>query len=85
MTIQVLWEIRFVEAGAAGGPMQVPSAQSLKATNIGGFNGGVISLPDNPTGAQVDTALTTVATNAKAFFDNGAPLAQMQGWNSGNP
>lgn len=83
MALQVRWFIEICEVGGAAAAMQLPTAQKLAANNLNGANGGVISLVDNPTGAQVDTALTAVATNAKAYFDNGAPLAQLQGFSTG--
>lgn len=67
------------------GQQNVPSAQSLRITNDFGANGGYVVVPGgaNPSGGNIDTALNTLATNLKAYFDNGVPLATIQGWQNG--
>lgn len=83
--IVVRWRIEFDWVPSGVQQNAVPSAQSLAATNDFGANGGYVVVPGNgnPTAANIDTALTTLATNAKAYFDNGAPLAAIQGWQNG--
>ena len=84
--VAILWTMRFCWIPDGAQQQNVPAAQSLAANNDFGANGGLVVVPggNNPSGGNIDTAITTVATNAKAFFDNGVPLGVIQGWGSGN-
>jgi hypothetical protein len=78
-TIEACWVADGVQQQA------VPAAQTLRANNDFGGNGGFVVVPggNNPSGGNIDTALDTVATNAKAYFDNGVPLGIIDGWQTG--
>lgn len=84
-SIVFMWKITACWVPAGVQQQNVPSAQSLGVTNDFGANGGYVVAPGggNPSAANIDTALTTLATNAKAYFDNGVPLATIQGWQNG--
>lgn len=84
-SIGILWTAKFCWIPNGVQQQNVPAAQSLAANNDFGANGGIVVCPGgaNPSGANIDTALTTVSTNMKAFFDNGVPLATIQGWQNG--
>lgn len=83
--IVFMWTLRACWIPAGTQQNNPPTAQSLAANNDFSANGGYVVVPGgaNPTGANIDTAINTVATNAKAFFDNGAPLSVIQGWQNG--
>lgn len=83
--IVFMWTIRACWIPDGAQQQGVPVAQSLSANNDFGANGGYVLVPggNNPSGGNIDTALNTVATNAKAFFDTGVPLATIQGWQNG--
>lgn len=68
------------------GAMEVPSAQQLtkKALPVYGDTGMVV-VPggNNPSSANITTALNTLATNMATVFETTANLAIIQGWQNG--
>lgn len=84
-SIVVMWTARFCWVPNGVQQNNVPAAQSLAANNDFSANGGYVVVPGgaNPSAANIDTALTTVSTNMKAYFDNGTPLSVIQGWQNG--
>jgi hypothetical protein len=78
MSIILKATITFAVVPDGAQQQNVSVAQSLTKTNDLGGMGGYVYLVNDPTGANIDTAVNSLATNIKAFFDNGAPLAQIQ-------
>jgi hypothetical protein len=90
--ILVKWTIEFAYAPDGAQQQNVPVAQTLRATNdfpvyssATPNTGGYIVVPggNNPSAANITTALGTLQTNANAFFTAQPNLGIIQGWQTG--
>ena len=84
--IVILMELTaaWVPDGAAG--MEVPSAQKLTLKGGPGIcTTGPVAIAggNNPSGAQVQTAINTMATNLGAIMTNTTNLGVIDGWQNG--
>lgn len=80
-TITAAW----IPDGASA--MEVPSSQQLTGKNVPimGNAGGPVTVPggNNPSAANITTALSTLATQFGTFFESASNLAIIQGWQNG--
>ena len=92
MSIVVKWTVTFAVVPDGAQQQNVPTAQSLTATNDFPVysspavnTGGYVYVPGgmNPSAANITAALNTAATNQSNFFTAAPNLGIIQGWQTG--